>query len=355
MLVLWQEYQAHTPDGLPSSQCCEAYRPWTGQLALVMRQSHRAGETLFVDSAGQTMPGVTALTGAVRDAALFIAVLGAANSTFAEATWSQSRPDWLGSHGRTFTALGGGPQVVVPDNLKAAVRRPHCYEPAINRTYAERAPPYDVASVPARAARPRDKAKVEVGVQVVERWRLARLRHHTCFSLQALHTAIPHLLVALNRRPGNKLPGARQSVCASLDRPALRPLPAQPYAEAEWQGSACTSIITWKATGTPMPCPTPSSSSRSRRVSVRRSSTSSTRAAAGPVTNGRPAGGAQPGAAHRPKAHQPYAAGTPQRLLLWAAKTGEATAQGGEAILTARPHPQQGFRACLGLMRLGKH
>ena len=235
LLVLWQEYQAHTPDGLPSSQCCEAYRPWTGQLALVMRQSHRAGETLFVDSAGQTMPGVTVLTGAVRDAALFIAVLGAANSTFAEATWSQSRPDWLGSHGRTFTALGGGPQVVVPDNLKAAVRRPHRYEPAINRTYAERAPPYAVASVPARAARPRDKAKVEVGVQVVERWRLARLRHHTCFSLQALHTAIPHLLVALNRRPGDKLPGARQSVCASLDRPALRPLPAQPYAEAEWQ------------------------------------------------------------------------------------------------------------------------
>jgi transposase len=206
-----------------------------GKLDLVMRQSHRAGETLFVDYAGQTMPVVNALTGEVREAALCIAVLGASNSTFAEAPWSQRLPDWIGSHGRACAALGGVPQVVVPDNLKAAVSRAHRYEPPLNRTYAALAQHYGVAIVPARAARPRDKAKVEVGVQVVERWILARLRHHTFFSLLELNTAIADLLVHLNRRPFKQLPGSRQSVCASLERPALRPLPAQPYAYAEWK------------------------------------------------------------------------------------------------------------------------
>ena len=200
-----------------------------------MRQSHRAGETLFVDEAGQTMPVVNALTGAVRHAAICIAVLGASNSPCAEATGSQSLPDWIGSHVRAFAALGGVPQVVVPDNLKAAVSRPHRYEPTLTRTYAELAQHYGVAIVPARAARPRDKATVEVGVQVVERWMLARLRHHTFCSLLELNTAIAALLVALNQRPFTKLPGSRQRVFESLERPALRPLPAQPYAYAEWK------------------------------------------------------------------------------------------------------------------------
>jgi transposase len=235
LVLVWQEDKASTPDGLQYRQCCAAYRQWAEKLDLVMRQSHRAGETLFVDYAGQTMPVVNALPGEVRDAAICIAVLGAANSTFAEATWSQSLPDWIGSHVRACAALGGGPQVVVPDNLKAAVSRPHRYEPPRNRPYAELAPPYGVASVPARAARPRDKAKVEVGVQVVERWLRARLRHHPCFSLLELNTALADRLVTLNQRPFKKLPGSRQSVFEALDRPALRPLPAQPSAYAEWK------------------------------------------------------------------------------------------------------------------------
>jgi len=235
LVLLWQEYKAITPDGLQYSQFCAAYRQWAGKLDLVMRQSHRAGETLFVDYAGQTIPVVDPLTGEVHAAAIFIAVLGASNYTFAEATWSQSLPDWIGSHVRAFAALGGVPQVVVPDNLKAAVSRPHRYEPTLNRTYAELAQHYGVAIVPTRAARPRDKAKVEVGVQVVERWILARLRHHTFFSLLELNTAIADLLGPLNQRPFKKLPGSRQSVFESLDRPALRPLPTQPYEYAEWK------------------------------------------------------------------------------------------------------------------------
>jgi transposase len=234
LLLLWQEYKAITPAVLQYSQFCQAYRQWAGQLDLVMRQSHRAGETLFVDYAGQTMPVVNALTGEVRAAAICIAVLGASNYPFAEATWSQSLPDWIGSHGRALTALGGVPQVVVPDHLKAAVSRAHRYAPTLSRTYADLAQHYGGAIVPARAARPRDKATVEVGVQVVDRWILARLRHHTFFALPDLNAAITDLLVALNQRPFKKLPGARPSVCEALERPALRPLPAPPYAYAEW-------------------------------------------------------------------------------------------------------------------------
>jgi transposase len=193
-----------------------------------MRQSHRAGEKLFVDDAGQGIPVINSHSGEVHEVAIFVAVLGASNYTYAEATWSQSLPDWIGSHVRTFTAFGGGPEIVVPDNLKAAVIRAHRYEPEINRTYAALAQHYGFAILPARAAKPRDKAKVEVGVQVVERWMLARLRHHTCFSLAEVNTALAPLLLTLNARPFKKLPGSRQQLFETLDRPALRSLPVQP-------------------------------------------------------------------------------------------------------------------------------
>ena len=190
MFLLWQEYKAATPDGLQYSWFCHTYRAWASKLDLVMRQTHRAGEKLFVDYAGQGIPVVNSHSGEVHEAAIFVAVLGASNYTYAEATWTQSLPDWIGSHVRTFAALGGVPEIVVPDNLKAAVTRAHRYEPEINRTYADLAQHYGFAIIPARAAKPRDKAKVEVGVQVVERWILARLRHHTFFSLAEVNAAI---------------------------------------------------------------------------------------------------------------------------------------------------------------------
>jgi transposase len=230
LFLLWQEYKAATPEGVQYSQFCAAYRQWAGRLDLVMRQSHRAGETLCVDYAGQTIPVVNPLTGEVHAAAIFIAVLGASNYPCAEATWSQRLPDWIGSHIRACEALGGGPQGLVPANLKAAVTRAHRYEPDLNRTYAELAQPYGVAVVPARAAKPRDKAKVEVGGHVVERWMLARLRHHTFFALTEVNTALTTLRIDLNARPFKKLPGSRARLFATRDRPALHPLPAQPYA-----------------------------------------------------------------------------------------------------------------------------
>jgi transposase len=355
LVLLWQEYQAITPAGLQYSQCCQAYRQWAGKLDLVMRQSHRAGETLFVDYAGQTMPVINALTGAVCAAAIFIAVLGASNYTCAEATWSQSLPDWIGSHVRTFAALGGGPQVVVPDNLKAAVSQAHRDEPTLNRTYADLAQPYGVAIVPARAARPRDKAKVEGGVQVVERWILARLRPHTFVSLLELNTAIADLLVALNQRPFQKLPGSRQSVFEALDRPALRPLPAQPYEDAEWK-LACVNIdYHVEVDGHYYSVPY---SLVKQQLDVRLSAQGVALFHKGKRVASHqrsPLKGRHTTVAvHMPKAHQHYADWPPQRLGLGAAKTGAATAQGVAAILASRPHPQQGFRACLGIMRLGK-
>lgn len=355
LFLLWQEYKAATPEGVQYSQFCAAYRQWAGRLDLVMRQSHRAGETLFVDYAGQTIPVVNPLTGEVHAAAIFIAVLGASNYTFAEATWSQSLPDWIGSHIRAFEALGGVPQVLVPDNLKAAVTRAHRYEPDLKRTYAELAQHYGVAVVPARAAKPRDKAKVEVGVQVVERWILARLRHHTIFALTEVNTALTTLLIDLNARPFKKLPGSRVRLFETLDRPALQPLPAQPYAYAEWKLVRVNIDYHVEVEGHYYSVPY---SLVRQQLEARLSAQvveifhKGHRVASHQRSPYK--GRHSTVAAHMPTAHRAYAEWTPQRLIRWAAKTGEATAQVVEAILAARPHPQQGFRACLGLMRLGK-
>ena len=195
-----------------------------------MRQTHRAGETMFVDYAGQTVPVVNRDTGELREAQIFVAVLGASSYTFARASWTQSLPDWIDAHCRAFTFFGGVTDTLVPDNLKAGV-----HEPDLNPTYADMAAHYGVAVLPTRVAKPRDKAKVEVAVQVVERWILARLRHQTFFSLDELNRAIAELLVSLNERTFKKLPGSRRSLFEQLERPALSSLPATPYVFATWK------------------------------------------------------------------------------------------------------------------------
>ena len=354
LTLLWQEYKATHPDGLQYSYFCEAYRKWGSKLDLVMRQHHRAGESLFVDYAGQTVPVVDPQSGEVREAQVFIAVLGASNYTFAEATWSQSLPDWIGSHVRAFEAFNGVPRVLIPDNLKAAVNRPHRYEPELNRTYEALAQHYGVAIVPARVARPRDKAKVEVGVQVVERWILARLRNHTFFALGELNTAIKDLLSGLNRRPFKKLPGSRQRLFESLERSALRPLPGTPFEYAEWKLVRVNIDYHVEILGHYYSVPytlvkeqlearisahTVEVFHKGKRVASHRRS----------PHKGRHTTLKE----HMPKAHRSYAEWTPQRLIHWAAKTGGATAQVVEAILSARAYPQQGFRSCLGIMRPG--
>jgi transposase len=235
LFLLWQEYRETHPEGYQYSWFCDHYRAWQGKLDVVMRQDHRAGEKLFVDYAGQSMPVVDRDTGEIHEAQIFVAVLGASNYTYAEATWTQGLPDWIGSHRRTFAFFGGVPELVVPDNLRAGVSKAQRYEPDTNPTYQDMAAHYGVAVLPTRVRRPRDKAKVEAGVLVVERWILAALRQRTFFSLAQLNAAIAGLLEKLNARPFKKLPGCRRAHFEAWDKPALKPLPAAPYEYAEWK------------------------------------------------------------------------------------------------------------------------
>jgi transposase len=193
--LLWEEYaQAHPKNHYSYSRYCVLYKPWLGKQSLSMRQSHQPGEKLFVDYCGPTMPIVNPDTGEIRQAQVFVAVMGASSYTYAEATWTQSIPDWIGSHVRCLEFLGGSPTAIVPDNLKSAVSKACRYDPDLNPTYHQLAVHYDLAVLPARPYKPKDKAKAEVGVQIVERWIMMRLRKQTFHSLSELNQAIRFLL-----------------------------------------------------------------------------------------------------------------------------------------------------------------
>ena len=354
LMLLWEEYRAAHPQGFAYSWFCEHYRTWAGRLDRVMRQTHRAGEKLFVDYAGQTVEVIDPHTGEVCTAQIFIAVLGASNYTYAEATWTQTLPDWTGAHVRAFQFFGGVSEVVVPDNLRSGVSRACRYEPDLNPSYAELAEHYGVAVVPARVRRPRDKAKAEGGVLLVERWILAALRHRTFFTLKELNAAIATLLERLNNRPFKKLPGTRRIAFEQIDQPALQPLPATPYVFATWKKvrvhidyhvevdghyysvpyALVKQPLDARLTDNTLEC-----FHKGQRVASHVRSHRKGRHTT--VTE------------HMPKAHREYAEWTPQRLVRWAEKTGPAIA-GVITQVLARPHPQQGFRSCLGIMRLGE-
>jgi len=355
LFLLWQEYREAHPEGYQYSWFCEHYRAWQGKLDVVMRQDHRAGEKLFVDYASQTVPVVDRATGEIREAQIFVAVLGASNYTFAEATWSQGLPDWIASHQRCFAYLGGVPELVVPDNLKSGINRAHRYEPDVNPTYQDMAEHYGVAVLPARVRRPRDKAKVETGVQVVERWVLAALRHRTFFSLAELNAAIQALLEKLNNRPFRRLPGSRRKHFECLDQPALRPLPAEPYVYAEWKKArvhidyhvaidghyySVPHALIKKQLDVRITAQTVECFHRGQRVASHRRSYLKGRHTTVPD--------------HMPEAHRQAGDWSPERLARWAAKTGPATEKLILTVLGARKHPQQAYRACLGILRLGK-
>jgi transposase len=355
LFLLWQEYRANHPQGYQYSWFCERYRHWLGKRDLVMRQDHRAGEKLFVDYAGQTVPVVDQRTGEIREAQIFVAVLGASNYTYAEATWSQSLPDWIGAHQRAFRYLGGVPEILVPDNLRAGVTKAHRYDPDINPTYQEMATHYGVAVVPARVRRPKDKAKAEVGVQVVERWILAVLRHRMFFSLAELNQAIQQLLVRLNERAFKKLPGCRKTLFESLDAPALKPLPVTPYTYAEWKKVRVHIDYHVEAEGHYYSVPY-----QLTRQQLDARLTANTlecfhkgkRVASHPRSwlKGRHTTLPE----HMPESHRRYGDWSPERLIRWAEKSGPSTAKVITTILFSRRHPQQGYRSCLGILRLGK-
>ena len=355
LALLWEEYRQREPRGYRYSWYCELYGQWRGRADLSMRQVHRAGEKLFVDYSGATVPVVDAGTGEVREAQIFVAVWGASNYTFAEATWSQGLADWIGSHVRAFEFGGGLTEIVVPDNLKAGVSRPCRYEPELNPTYQDLAVHYGVAVMPARVRRPRDKAKVEVGVQVVERWILARLRHRTFFSLAELNQVIRELLGPLNERPFHKLPGSRRSLFESLERPALRPLPAQRFTYAEWEKVRVHVDYHVEVDGHYYSVPYQLVSQQlDARVSAKTVEcfAKSKRVASHLRSFRRGAHTTQ--TEHMPRPHREYAEWTPERLVRWAQQTGPSVAGLIELVMATRVHPQHGFRSCLGILRLGQ-
>lgn len=354
-MLLWQEYRATHPKGYNYSWFCDHYRRWLGSRNLSMRQNHRAGEKLFVDYAGHTLEIVNARTGKTTTASIFVAVLGASNYTFAEATATQSLSDWIGSHVRAFEFFEGVPEIVVPDNLKAGVSKAHRYEPDLNPTYQDMAQHYGVAVIPARVRRPKDKAKAEVGVQIVERWILAALRHHRFFSLGQLNRHIRALLVELNNRDFRKLPGSRQSQFEQLDRPALKPLPTERYIFAEWKTARVNIDYHVEVDGHYYSVPhtlvkhqldvrytehTVECFYKSKRVCSH--CRSQQRGRHSTIKE------------HMPKHHRQFGDWSAQRLIKWAEQYGQCCAELVTQIMQSRRHPEQGFRSCLGILRLEK-
>lgn len=355
LALLWQEYKERNPEGLQYSWFCQQYARWRGKLDVVMRQNHRAGERMFVDYAGQTVSVIDRTTGEVREAQVFVAVLGASSYTYAEATWSQKLPDWIGSHVRAFSWFGGVTELLVPDNLKSGVDKPCLYEPDINPSYQDLAAHYGTAVLPARVRKPKDKAKAESGVQVVERWILARLRHHQFFSLEDLNREIRRLVEELNSRPFQKLPGSRKSMYESIDRPALLPLPVTPYQFAEWRKATVHIDYHVEVDGHYYSVPHPL---KGKRLEIR--FTQSTveclfrgqRVASHPRSYQK--GSHSTLAEHMPPNHRKYAEWSPERFLRWAKKIGPSTLELAERIFASRKHPQQAYRSLLGILRLGK-
>ena len=355
LFLLWEEYKVAHPTGYEYSRFCDLYREWAGKLPVWMRQDHRAGEKLFVDYAGMTMPVTNRKTGEVRMAQIFVATLGASNYTFAEATWTQTLPDFIASHVRAYSFFGGSTELVIPDNLRSAVSRSCRYDPDANPTYAEMAAHYNTAIMPARVAKPRDKAKVESGVLGVERRILAALRNRIFFSLAELNDAISLLLAQYNARPFQKCEGSRHSLFVELDQPALSPLPSTRYEYAEWR-KACVNLdyhvcVDDHYYSVPYRL-------AKEKVHVRQTQTHveifyhGARVASHfrsyikyQYTTQR---------AHMPEGHRAHAEWTPQRMIRWVGRAGEATADVAKQIIASRTHPEQGFRACMGIKRLGE-
>lgn len=353
--LLWQEYREQHPDGLGYSQFCELYRRWSKSQDVVLRLQHAPGDKLFVDYAGLTMPVIDPRTGELRQAQVFVAALGHSGYTFAEATWSQTVPDWLGSHRRALEFLGGVPAAVVPDNLKSGVVRAHRYDPDINPSYQDLATHYGFAVLPARAATPRDKAAVESAVLVVERAVLAPLRDRQVFSLDELNAAMRPLLAALNARPFQKREDSRQIVFDAVERAALSPLPAEPYEHATWKKAkvhldyhvelerryySVPHALVGKTVDVRITARTVEVFHRGQRVAAH--------------LKGSHKGQFTTDASHRPAGHQAVIELSHERLLQRAEAIGEATAAVIRGQVERRKHRDETLRSSLGILRLAK-
>lgn len=352
--LLWEEYREQQPQGYSYSRFCELYQQWSRNQGVVMRQEHRAGEKMFVDWAGATIP-LQDRQGRVTPVSLFVAVLGASSYTFAQAALSQDLANWIDCHIQAFEYFGGVPQLVVPDNPRTGVTRACRYEPDLNRTYTELAIHYGIGILPARPYRPRDKAKVENAVLLTERWVIAALRHCQFSSLTELNQAIAELREKLNHRPFRKRDGCRASLFEEVDKPALQPLPTERYALAHWKTVRANIDYHVEVDRHYYSVPY-----QFARQQLEARSTASTveifysgKRIASHIRGFVPYRHTTV-SEHMPKSHQAHREWTPSRLIHWAGSVGPATAQVVKTILESKPHPEMGYRACLGILRLAK-
>ena len=352
--LLRQEYRRVHPDGYSRSRYCELYTAWRRTAEPAMHQEHKAGDKLFVDYSGMTMPLTDPKSGAITAAQIFVAALGASNYTFVEATSSQSLPDWIGSHVRCFAFLEGVPRLVVPDNLKSGVTSPCRYEPDINPTYLQLANHYGLAVVPARVRKPKDKAKVENAVLQVERRILAPLRNHTFHSLEELNAALRPLLDALNREVSKSLGSSRQQLFETIDRPALRALPSQPFGPGTWSRAAVNldyhAVVDYHRYSVPYQL-------IGRRLEVHLTDTTvelfleNTRVAS--HKRSRVRHGYTTLDEHMPPSHR-QTQWREQEFLARAGKHGPFTLRLVAQIIASRPAPEQSYRSCMGILHLGE-
>jgi transposase len=353
--LLWEEYAQNDLQPLSYSHFCLLYRQWRKTQPQSMRHCHKAGDKVFVDYAGQTVDIIDSDSGEIRSTQIFVGILGASNYTFAEATWSQKLPDWISSHRRMLEFFGGVPALIVPDNLKSGIQKACRYEPDTNPTYADFIDYYGTAVLPARPRKPKDKAKVENAVLVVERWILARLRHRTFVGLTELNAAIRELLYQLNHRPFKKMPGCRASVFDECDKPALRPLPKHPYELTEVKRARVHidyhvelhhhyysvpyqyigKEVMLRFTPQRLEC-----SYQGTIIALHSRSYQKGQHTTLPD--------------HMPKSHRKHMEWTPGRFLSWGAQIGPVTTCYVQHLLESKPHPEQGYRSCLGLLNLAR-
>jgi transposase len=353
--LLWLEYKQNNPDGYQYSQFCELYRRWVNTLDLSLRQEHKAGEKMFVDFAGKGIAITNPATGETKDAEIFVAILGASNYTYAEAVERQYLPSWVGLHIHAFEFFGGVTDLTIPDNLKAAVIKACRYEPDLTPAYQAMAEHYGTVIIPARVKKPKDKSKVEAAVLLVTRWITAALRHHTFFSLRDLNDKIRELLESLNNRKFKKLNSSRRELYETLDKPSLKPLPSKRYEYADFKKVRAHIDYHIELEGHYYSVP---SQLRKKELEAwftaykveifykgNRIATHARSYEKGKFTTI---------PEHRPESHKQYYEWTPSRIINWAAQTGPETAALVEGILASRPHPEQGYRSCSGIMSLGK-
>ena len=352
MSILWEEYREVHPEGYGYSRFCDLLRGFERRLTPVMRQHHVAGEKAFVDYSGKRIGIADPTTGEIREAEIFVGVLGASNLTYAEATWTQTLPDWTGAHVRMFRFFGGAPKLLVPDNLKSGVNKASFYDPEINRTYGAMAAHYSVGILPARPRRPRDKAKVEAGVRFAQTYILGRLRHLTFFSLAECNAAIALVMQRMNERPMRNLGLSRRELFETIERDALIALPADDWEFAEWRRArvnldyhievhdflySVPHALIRAEVDVRITARTVEIFHRGQRVGAHQRRYMGRKHGTDPD--------------HMPSSHRRYAEWTPDRFRRWAGKIGPNTEGLISAVLASRPHPEQGFRTCLGILR----